>query len=831
VVANALLKCIIEPRFDFDLRLVTTNPRVGQPHNRTCNVDLFFMEANEPLTKKYAARKGGVEKTPYPFVWEFTSHRKAVNSLTQFEQQLRSHAARGHCLLKGPIHRDLVKESRAGSTVTNDPTDWVCLDFDGMDASSVHTALVLLGLGDVSYIVQHSASSLLFDKHLRAHVFMLLDKPATAPLLKQWLIHINHQCKELRDGMKLTKTGNAISWALDISACQNDKLIYIAPPQLDGIADPYPGGKGRIALVKRKLDRLVIPGGFSTEKNKAATAKRLGELRDAEGLPKRTFKYKVHGSTEILVKPDSSMITELKTERGFTYFNLNGGDSWAYYHPENNPEFIFNFKGEPVYLTKELLPDYWEQLTNNATKTNSNGLTYLAFCDRRTSVYWRGTYDLANDQLEINAAKNETQLRHFAKQHGMPLGDFIPEWDLVFDPQDSVRVDIQNRVVNTFQPSDFMKLQNLKTVSKIPPTIFKVMNHAVGGDPDILEHFVNWLAYIVQKRDRTRTSWVLHGTQGTGKGLITTNVLRPLLGPSNTVMKRMEELSEQFNPYMRAALLIVVDEVQTSALMNEEGVMAKLRNFITEEFVPVRMMHATSVEYRNFTNWIFNSNKPDPVSIPKGDRRTNVAKYQPVPLKDANVLTPRELENIEALLASELQSFFSYLLFYPLDVVKANTPIETVDRTIMQNISESSVDTVSSALLDGHFEFLMDQLPSGHNYADNSMSAIKLDNYKHVLVALLARTNPKTGKCNISREELRVLYEFIVGNMPSTPNKFTSLLKHHRIHIEKVWINNATASGIATTWVDLNPFPAWLATLQPKLPANVVPMKKKAVIK
>ena len=64
-------------------------------------------------------------------------------------------------------------------------------------------------------------------KELRAHIFMLLDKPVAAPLLKQWLTQKNHEVPLLHDAMKLTKTGNAISWPLDISACQNDKLIYI----------------------------------------------------------------------------------------------------------------------------------------------------------------------------------------------------------------------------------------------------------------------------------------------------------------------------------------------------------------------------------------------------------------------------------------------------------------------------------------------------------------------------------------------------------------------------------------------------------------------------
>ncbi len=67
---------------------------------------------------------------------------------------------------------------------------------------------------------------------------MLLDKPYAAPLIKQWLVQKNHEVPLLNASMTLTKTGNALTWPLDISACQNDKLIYIAPPVLKGIKDP-----------------------------------------------------------------------------------------------------------------------------------------------------------------------------------------------------------------------------------------------------------------------------------------------------------------------------------------------------------------------------------------------------------------------------------------------------------------------------------------------------------------------------------------------------------------------------------------------------------------
>ncbi|MEG8007466.1 hypothetical protein U2444_14805, partial [Listeria monocytogenes] len=49
-----------------------------------------------------------------------------------------------------------------------------------------------MGLQDISYIVQWSASYGISDNKIRAHVFMLLDRAYPATILKQWLIQKNH---------------------------------------------------------------------------------------------------------------------------------------------------------------------------------------------------------------------------------------------------------------------------------------------------------------------------------------------------------------------------------------------------------------------------------------------------------------------------------------------------------------------------------------------------------------------------------------------------------------------------------------------------------------
>ena len=798
---------------------------------------LTFLEAAVPLTKTYAkTATGAIVKTPYPFVWEFTSHELECATLAQMHAALVTHAALGNCLLKGSIQKPLVKESRAGSTDSNGLTDYIVLDLDGLpdtftfkDAQDIehHVPITLdvllkkLKLDTTSHIVQWSASYGIENLKLRAHLFYPIDKFTAAPLLKQWLIQLNHEIDCLNAAMALTKTGNAISWALDISACQNDKLIYIAPPILKGIKDPM-GKTPRISLVLGKTDKISFTGAInSTAKNKELTSKRLETLRELAGLPKRKTAFKMHGSVEVMIKPDACVITEMKQERGFVYFNLNGGDSWAYYHPETNPDYIFNFKGEPTYLTKELLPDYWEQLTKAGARANSVGQTLLAFCDRTTGAYWRGTYDATSDTLDLFIAKNETQARHFAKQHGLPLGDYIPEWDLVFDPQSNVRVDFANKVVNHFTLSEYQKVVS-KQVTQVPKTILKVITHVLGGDQAIIDHWLNWVACILQYRDRTKTAWVWHGVPGTGKGILFNKVLRPIFGRSQTSAQNMETLAEPYNHWMQQSFLIFVDEVQTNALINEKGVIARLKNYITEENIPIRAMYQGAHEVRNFTNWILASNMSSVVTIDKGDRRFNVAKYQPLKL----IITDKEIEQIER----ELQAFHDFLLYYKVDTVKASTVLNTTDRATMISISESSVDTVGSAILAGEFSFLVDQMPSSTTNVDaNALERAKVADYHDTLKALLARTDRNTGKCNISRDELKIIFTYVVGGMPTSPNKFTSLLKHHRIHMTQVWVNSGNERGIQTTWTDVAAWQTYLNVLNPSTTST--PVKSAALAK
>ena len=757
---------------------------------------IYFLQAEIPIRKRYEKdANGNLIKHSYPNVYEVTSTEESVATIEDFARHITQHAANGETLVKGILARPLRTETRAGATSSDEKTEWICLDLDGIsNYQSVDIFLHSVGLGDVDYVLQWSSSmSIENNQGFRCHIFMLLDQPTHPAILKNWLMHKNLVVPTIAQQIELTKTANALRWPLDVTTCQNDKLLYIAPPELGpGVTDPYPlsGIEQRITLHKRinRLAKLPYPIP-SKEAIRQLAQDKINELRKAANLPKRRrIEYKYTGGTEYVTNPDTAIVTGLKHERGFTYLNLNGGDSWAYYHADEAPAFIHNFKGEPSYRTQDLLPEYWAKIATSqaSIKVSQSGKTFLAFRDFRSSLYYNGTFDPNNKTLDLAIAKSETQLRHFMAQNGQTIGEYIPDWNITFNPQSADIIDTGNRTINTFRPSRFMaeeqkpKLRN----SMVPSTIFKVMSHVVGNDAVALERLINWIACIVQFRDKNGTAWILHGTEGTGKGLLFHKILTPILGESNTSMKRMEELEGNFNGYMKDTMLVAIDEMETGRSLYHAKIASKLKNFITEEWISIREMYRMAYDARNYTNMMFFSNKGSVIHIPAEDRRFNVGTFQTEKLD----ITQAEIDKID----DELQAFYDYLVAFPADRQLARTPLVNEARAKAINISTTALDSVINAITSGDLEFLWEQLPDKSSEGAMDFEVRGRYTAYRALVLDILDNMPNT----LSRDDIHTLANWTVGDMPSSPHKFASLLKHHKIELESVWRNGRTSRGI-----------------------------------
>lgn len=758
-----------------------------------------FLSANGlPLTKSYELdAEGRLLKTPYPNVSSFTSVRETYSNMSQFAALLSKHAALGNCMLKGELQRQLTHESRRGSTDRNSSTRLLVLDCDSAPFNTPAAFMKAIGMHDLSYVVQYSAShGLPGSVGLNAHIFVLLSDYVIANFLKSYLMELNLKTQALKDAITLSKTGAALHWPLDITACQNDKLIYIAPPHLGPGLKPMAKSIVYVKGKKEALSTSELQSDSLDQLREQSYALR-NQLRVAAGLKSIKSAPTFVGEYEVQPKPGEAVITGMRKDRGFVYFNLNGGDSWGYYHAEDNYELIHNFKGEPAYKTKELLPGYYADCVAAAqaamVQPTAAGDVILAFRDFKTAVYWNGTWNEKDQKLTLAVARNETQLEHFMIQHGKQLAGPIPVWDMHFNPGSATVVDLDNRTLNTYVPSEYMRAKKYKKRATLPPVAEKIISHVVGGG-DIREHWDNWLACIFQRKvQKTQTAWIFTGTSGTGKGLLVNKILWPLIGVNHLAYKRARELLETTNGWAEKAVFVVVDEMHTVSGngTNGEFMIPDLKNMITENTLSIRHMHRGSFNTPNFSNFIFLSDKKAPMPVEMQDRRMNAGDYQPNKL----IISEEEVAALE----KELPDIAAYYMTRPADPAKARRVLNTDTRTNLIQSSQTSLDAIATAVLQGDLDMLWDSLPDSRLV--NKLSADAMSVYGAAfqeLIHNIVLNNERTTK--LTRDQLFVIFQHCIGKMPPSPSKFTKLLGHHNISLEVLRIGTDIVRGLRVHW-------------------------------
>lgn len=760
---------------------------------------IYSLAADKPIVKSYSLNEDDVlVKSSYPFIYEVTSTEHDCDNIEAFEHIIQKSALAQHCLLKGVLSTSLLHQSRAGATDPDDLTEWICLDLDGVSGfATPDDFLAATGLGDVDYVLQWSSSmGIEAQGGLRCHIFLMLDQPIHPATLKLWLQTLNLSSAVLSSQCSLTKTFNALRWPLDITTCQNDKLVYVTTPLFGpGLIDPIPLNS-RISLVKKAKRRLSsITSLQSPIAIRDLVILKVAELRAGASLPKRKkTSFKFFSGTEYLENPDPCQLTGKRCERGFVYMNLNGGDSWGYYHPEDNPTFIYNFKGEPTYRTQDLLPQYWEKECKRVKdfKPNSAGDIYLVFREMSTATYYNGICNETTGILTLSRASGKEQLKDFMKSRGQPFYDVIPDWLVIFDPSSTKILAPEKKLVNIYRPSQY-EAQAVTPVHVPPSLCHHVISSALGGDPATVEHFYNWLSVIVQSKSRTMTAWVLQGVSGTGKGLVFHGIIKPLLGDSNVTMRRMDEIESEFTSYMENRLVVFVDEAETGRSLFHSKITAKLKNLITEPTVSVRKMYQEAASVKNHTNMIFASNKPDPVELDAFDRRFNVGFFQRQRLMSLS--HPSEpFTNLEAteLLSAELSAMMNYLKTRKADANLAARPIDNQARRDLIETTTTALDSVVQALARGDIRFFFDEL------ADKRPIGFKEANAYSEYLGLVEQIISSLPGA-LSRDELVAIVSHTTGQAPA-PSKFNALLKRHGMMMKPVWHGGRTKRGIEIKW-------------------------------
>ena len=698
---------------------------------------ITFLKAKKPLVKEITNE----ESKPYPLVKSFTSYEEEITldkkGLTKLFRAMSDAAEQGHCMHKGPLKRPLINESRALMSDKTAPTALLVLDIDGLRATpgddlQAMADRIVLQLPEVfhdcSYIVQASASLGIKKNSVSLHLFFLMDVFAHPKTLKDLIRMINYECEFLAEQITLSANGQSLSCILDPSVADNSKLIYLAPPKFTGVKDPYPDN--RFVKVDRRQAVLDISSsliGVNPEKVHTLGLQIKDNLRKKSNLPKRIGKLStvnVAGeSHEVLQNPDKMTIQISRVSEPFVNCNVNGGDSGGYYFILTNPHYMYNFKGEPIWEIEKADADFYRSIfeifgdkIDADTKKKP-----VVLRDFYTDTFYNGVYDETKQQFSEDyplTPTNKNSLNDFLKSHGRAALDYVPDARVVFDPSSDKGIDLDTvpYSVNLFRKTPYMlqPQENVKELSygeaiqvaKICPNFYNLTMHILGNGKPEFEHFMNWLAYIYQNKRKAMTAWIFTGVPGTGKGLFTHKILKPLFGEQQTPMRSLENIEEQYNLYMRTALFLIVDEFRMADSGSVGKMADKLKHQITEPTLTIRAMRTNQIELPSYTNFIFLTNRADAVKIEDSDRRYNVAPRQETKLE---VTHPDLLTNLEAL-EHELYIVSGVLDKFKVDARMAHTALENDAKKEMKEVSMSILEEFANAIRTRNLEYFTDVL-------------------------------------------------------------------------------------------------------------------------
>jgi len=725
---------------------------------------LTFLSADKPLTKTYIFHPNGtIESQPYPLSSAFTSHEVNISTIEDLYAQIIAHGNYGRCLLKGNLEKPIVRESRAGLT-TQEASFLLVLDFDGLDSKnkSIDDILAELGLGDVDYIIQYSSSQGI-KSGLNAHVFLFLEYAKTPQEIKQWVKWKNLSISLFREQLQLTKSCMSLHWGIDITVNQPDKLLYIAPPVISGAEDPV---KNRIQLVKkekRTSDISRAPVSIDQE-----TINVIKQLRSAAGLPEHnlTIKYIKRDKMYVLPNPDKASVTGIKRNADFTYLNLNGGDSWAYWHLTAHPNFLFNFKGEPTYKLEDIVPEYFSQAIDFARKyrqeahkpkEKSERIQHFIINHKPEGKYYKVTYD-PNIGVSLDPAPTAKHIEDFCILNKVLIPENIDDWVICFDPTADYVINSNEKIINLYRPTKYKFIS--ADDSEIPQLYYDLIHHVCGNDNDATYRFINWLSYIWQTGKKPKTAWVLHGTYGTGKGRLLT-ILQKLFG-EHCVVVSPENINEHFNAMIEFAQILWIDEVTTDAWDNDR-ITPKLRSWITEDVVPIRGMRKNAEDKPSFMGIIVAANEHNPVEIRADDRRWSVAPRQETKISNLPWATSNIIDNDGWLYEEEnLISLAAALASFKVDVALARTPLENEAKKTVQQTTQKLPEDIVKALQQGNASYFLEYLPTSQ-----AIPTVEGGLYKQVVEKMM-----RGGKVPLSTQDIMKLFSFLVG-WAQAPGKFS----------------------------------------------------------
>lgn len=145
------------------------------------------------------------------------------------------------------------------------------------------------------------------------------------------------------------------------------------------------------------------------------------------------------------------------------------------------------------------------------------------------------------------------------------------------------------------------------------------------GEPAYRTHLLDWMAYNVQfPGAKIRHALLIQGAEGCGK-TIQFDVLRAVLGSSNTRIINSDTVKKGWNEWATGSQVILIEEIHVAG-QNRHEIMNTLKEPITNNFIPVNERNKNTTNVPNRTNYMALTNYHDAIVVGENSRRWWVVK-------------------------------------------------------------------------------------------------------------------------------------------------------------------------------------------------------------
>ncbi len=344
---------------------------------------------------------------------------------------------------------------------------------------------------------------------------------------------------------------------------------------------------------------------------------------------------------------------------------------------------------------------------------------FFIFRDTITDSWWECSYSKLQQKQVFKPLSSRQSIEHTYWQHlkrEMPDIKEFPQYEMRLAFNNPKVLDEENSFVNRYIPTKVMQnvLNADKVYQEVPPNIKRLILHICGESDFLYEKFIDWIAYIFQRRSKTYIAWIFQGVQGVGKDFFMDQILRPIFGYEHCATIDQKRLVSQFNTILEENVFLTLNEIQTDFSAGDSNLIAaRIKMLITDKHIPIEGKGINIRHGLNNVNVMGFSNKFNTVHLEQGDRRFNVCPRQETKLINCDWLPElKNTKSLEPIIQKELPQFTMHLATRPITDDAALKVYNTIDKKRLILLTGSYTDQFFEHIVPGNidWEWLQDNL-------------------------------------------------------------------------------------------------------------------------